>query len=367
VVTVPSNFLVHTSGSGQKTSGAKRSGSKSSAKDGGMQTVRSLQTTDDRYPFVIAGRYTSSNVRDAHQKIILWSRSSADGGSGEDNLRKSSAELARTVDVYNEKFGAPPSRVKTFWIVECPVADTCHARFRPLPGTSGDEAEKKTTSAELASSDTVMVDPSGGAPKVAADAAPSLAASWLGYGRNPGFYEQTPPLSQLPIFAADQAREAMEGPASRSEIIRSELQLVPETPPTPAAAPVQTTADTPHGFAILRSMTLASAAPPEEQRVVRAKSVLFFYALQDRYGPQVFHNAITHMLYARAARGFDLDDLIAAFEQETHQNVAQFVRLWMKHPGVPEEFRRRYERGGAAAGGWSPPGDSSLRFQGEQP
>jgi aminopeptidase N len=35
--------------------------------------------------------------------------------------------------------------------------------------------------------------------------------------------------------------------------------------------------------------------------------------------------------------------LIAAFEQETHQNVAEFVRHWMKRPGVPEDFRVRYE------------------------
>jgi aminopeptidase N len=49
------------------------------------------------------------------------------------------------------------------------------------------------------------------------------------------------------------------------------------------------------------------------------------------------------MLSARRGHGFDLDDLIAAFEEETHQNVAEFVRLWMKHPGVPEDFRSRYQ------------------------
>ncbi len=54
------------------------------------------------------------------------------------------------------------------------------------------------------------------------------------------------------------------------------------------------------------------------------------------------------MLSARQGRGFDLDDLIAAFEQETHQNVAEFVRLWMKRPGVPDEFRARYEDASAS-------------------
>jgi aminopeptidase N len=54
------------------------------------------------------------------------------------------------------------------------------------------------------------------------------------------------------------------------------------------------------------------------------------------------------MLYARRERGFELSDLIAAFEQETHQNVAEFVRLWMKRSGVPEEFRARYGETAAA-------------------
>jgi aminopeptidase N len=55
------------------------------------------------------------------------------------------------------------------------------------------------------------------------------------------------------------------------------------------------------------------------------------------------------MLYARRERGFELSDMIAAFEQETHQNVAEFVRLWMKRPGVPEEFRTRYGETAASA------------------
>jgi aminopeptidase N len=64
--------------------------------------------------------------------------------------------------------------------------------------------------------------------------------------------------------------------------------------------------------------------------------------LHDRYGRDVFRKAISHMLYARRERNFELSDLIAAFDQETHQNAAEFVRIWMKRPGVPEEFRARY-------------------------
>ena len=143
----------------------------------------------------------------------------------------------------------------------------------------------------------------------------------MGYGQNPGFFEQTPPLSALPAFAAASGREAGQGPQVRRDTIRRTLRAIPL-----------------HG----------QPHQPEDAAVLRAKSLLFFYGLQDLYGPEAFNNALRHLLYARRGGGFDLDDLISAFEQETHQNVAQFVRRWMKHPGVPDEFRARYENSAEA-------------------
>ncbi len=349
VVTVPEGFMVH-------TSGALKKGKRDSA---GMQTWQALQTVDDRYPFVVSGRYSSMELRNAQQNIFLWSR--APGTSA--ILRQASSALARTVDVYNASFGAPANRVKAFWIVECPIPKSCMARFHagetvPPSGEEKSEDEgpgqREESGAELASSDTVMVDTTSGAPQLAADAAPSLAASWLGYGRNPGFYVQTAPLSELPNFAAEQAREAMDGAQMRSAAIRRALELVPKV-------------------AVAQSSD--ARGQREEQRALRAKSLLFFYALQDRSGAQAFHSAIVHMLDARAARGFDLDDLIAAFEQETHQNVAQFVRQWMKRPGVPQEFRARYEHQAANDAGaptstpaaWPKASPGALHFQGDLP
>jgi aminopeptidase N len=90
------------------------------------------------------------------------------------------------------------------------------------------------------------------------------------------------------------------------------------------------------------------ARKPEDESILRAKSFLFFYGLEERYGRDNFNRAFRHMLSARRGRGFDLDDLIAAFEEETHQNVAEFVRLWMKHPGVPEDFRSRFQDASSA-------------------
>jgi hypothetical protein len=297
---VPEGFLVHASGRKPKLSRSR-----------GEQTLRLVQQAKDGYPFIIAGRYHATPFHEKPYTINLWSRTSQDAHS----LRQPAAALITASHAYDAMFGTRNAESHQLWIVECPVADNC------FTGTASNYAQlisedAAKPSSEMASLDTVMVDPRSGAPKNLSAAAPSLASSWLGYGQNPGFYEQDPPLSALPAFAASQGREAVQGPQVRVDTIRRSLTVIP-----------------------LRG----APDKPEDAAVIRAKSLLFFFALQDRYGQDTFNKALSHMLYARRGGGFDLDDLIAAFEQEAHENVAEFVRHWMKRPGVPEDFRARYE------------------------
>jgi hypothetical protein len=308
IVRIPGNFLVHTSGQTKKQS-AKNSS------NAAERTIHVKQTSQDGYPFIIAGHYIAGTLAAGQETVNLWTRSP----QNPEALRQPSEALARTIQAYDATFGTRPKDSHQLWIVECPDLPGCFtgttSNFVRL--TSG---ENEKPSAEMASQDTAMVDLTGGAPEIAA-AAPSLASSWLGYGQNPGFFEQTPPLYALPAFAASRGREAVEGVQIRAQIIRRLLRVIPANSP---------------------------AHQPEADDVLRAKSVLFFYGLQDRYGQQVFSTALSHMLEARRGGGFDLDDLIAAFEQETHQNVAEFVRFWMKHAGVPQDFRVRYENPSAS-------------------
>ena len=308
-VQVPHDFLVHTSGQSNKHS-VKNS------RETGEHTIRVTQTVRDGYPFVIAGRYVAATLKAGQENVNLWTRSPQNSEA----LRQPSEALARAIHAYDSTFGSRPKDSHQLWLVECPDLAGCFTSTTSNFGRLTSEGNEKTT-AEMASEDTAMVDLTEGTPEIAA-AAPSLASSWLGYGQNPGFFEQAPPLYALPAFAASRGREAVEGPQVRTQIIRRLLRAIPASSP---------------------------AHQPEADDVVRAKSILFFYGLQDRYGPQVFSAALSHMLDARRGGGFDLDDLIAAFEQEAHQNVAEFVRLWMKHPGVPEEFRARYENPAAVA------------------
>ena len=310
IVQVPDNFVVHTSGTEVKTSRSRNE-----------LVVRATQVPRDRYPFVMAGRYVSTSLDTPKQKVYLWTRTSQQASA----LKAASDSLVRAMNAYDSTFGSRSKDAHPLWIVECPVAAGCFSA--PVSAYAkffgeGDEP----ASAEMASLDTILADITGGTPKIGAAIAPSLAASWLGYGQNPGFYEQEAPLYALPAYAAALGRESIEGPSVRGETIRRALRFIPWN------APKQKT---------------------EDPALLRAKSFLFFYALQERYGQAAFNNAVTHMLDARRGRGFNLADLISAFEQESHQNVAEFVRLWMKHPGVPDEFRARHDDVSAAAAGFS--------------
>ena len=316
LVAVPDGFHIHTSGT-QKKNKQRR----------GEATFAAEQSTKDAYPFVIAGRYHTAEVGAGKEKVHLWTSEQQESAK----LHDASEALARVIAGYDAAFGERTKGASQTWIVECPVATGCFTSLNPLRARLLGQGENERTTAEMVSQDTMMVDLSGGTPTLAAAAAPSLAASWLGYAQNPGFYEQKPPLSMFTAFAAAIGREAAEGGDSRRETIRRALRLIPQD--TASAA----------------TTTNTKSLQEEDPNVLRTKSFLFFYALQDRYGREAFRKATRHMLYARREHEFELSDLIAAFEQETHENVAEFVRMWMKRPGVPEEFRARYEGAAAAS------------------
>ena len=315
-VEVPGGFLIHMSGHVKRQSKISRAGR--------AQVVHALQDSKDGYPFVVAGRFSETTLNPGSQSVNLWTHSPENASA----LSEPSDALVRAIRAYDSMFGKSLQESDALWVVECPVVTGCFSSSSSAYSQLIYGANEKP-SAEMASIDTVMVDLTGGAPQIAA-AAPSLAASWLGYGRNPGFFEQDPPLSALPAFASARGREAAGDSESRADTIRRVLRAIPAQPsssPSPTQPPAQT----------------------EDATILRAKSFLFFYGLQDRYGQEICNAALRHMLEARRGGGFNLNDLISALEQESHQNVAQFVRLWMKHPGVPDEFRARYENSKTSA------------------
>jgi hypothetical protein len=307
LVRVPQGFLVHASGGKEKHSGDKTA----------MQ-FRFPQTAEDLNPFVVAGRYREARQDVGQQTVRVWSRSSSNAF----DLQRAGDSLSRTLTAYDTLLGVRGKSKSTapLWIVECPANAGCFTHR--VSGYSallrGENAEPE---AEMISNDTVVVGPRISRGNAEALLAPALAESWLGYGQNPGFYQQQPPMSALPAFVAALARETSSGPQVREEIVQRALSKIPQPPTTDSNT---------------------------DPAVFRAKSLLLFYALRDRVGPDAFQKALQHMLAARHGRDFDLSDLISAVEQESRQPVGPFVRQWIKRPGIPEDFRSKYSMAAAS-------------------
>jgi len=302
VLRVPNDFLVHASGGKEKHS----------AKNSEME-FHFEQTAADLNPFVVAGRYRQTHQDlPGNQRLRIWSRTDVSSAQ----LQQAAESLSKTLLVYDSLFATRNNSRPPLWIVECPQNAGCLSQRSTmysslLYGTSSDD------SAEMISRDTVLLDPRAAFRKPEALTGPALASGWLGYGLNPGFYEQRPPMSALPTFAAALVLERSTGAQVREQIIRRALAQIP-----------------------------AHAAPQsnDDPAVSRAKSLLLFYALRERVGADPFQKALQHMLFARRQRGFDLSDLISAVEEESHQDIGPFVRQWLKRPGVPDEFRATYSQ-----------------------
>ena len=306
VVDAPQGFLVHAGGGKELLSSEKSD-----------KQFRFTQTASDLNPFVIAGRYRETRQElPQHQTIRIWSRAELDSSQ----MRQANDSLSRTLAAYESLFGVRGKSGAPLWIVECPANASCftHRGSSYSALLNGENAEPE---AEMISNDTVVVDSRISRGNAEALLAPALAESWLGYGQNPGFYQQEPPMSALPAFTAALARESSSGPGVRSEIVNRALAQIPA------------------------QSTLESNKQPN---VTRAKSLLLFYALRDRVGPDAFQKALQHMLAARHGRGFELADLISALEQESHQPVGAYVRQWIKRPGIPEDFRLKYSQAAAS-------------------
>jgi len=302
VVRVPNGFLVHASGGREKHS----------AKNAEME-FHFQQTAADLNPFVVAGRCRESRPNlPGNQPLRVWSRTDVSRAQ----LQQTTEALFKTLATYDSLFATRDKARPTLWIVECPENADCFSQRSTAYGVLLN-GESSSDSAEMISRDTILFDPRAASARPEALAGPALASGWLGYGQNPGFYEQQPPMSALPAFAAALALERSAGPQVREQIVRRALAQIPEH---------------------------ASPESNNDPAVSRAKSFLLFYALRDRVGADPFQKALRHMLFARRQRGFNLSDLISAVEEESHQDVGPFVRNWIKRPGVPDDFRATYSR-----------------------
>jgi len=294
-VQVPGNFAVQASG--------QQSGQESK---GGEERIRFRQRFPGMIPYVVAGRYRTSEFKIEPYRIEIWRKTAREEGEE----RRLAGEVSVAAKTYDAVFGAREERSRPLWVADEPAAgkEPAPADFAFTPTAAEGQANPEAEGRKIAE---------------------SLAKGWLGYGLGFDPAAGAQPMASLAGYAGCLAREAVRGPGARRELIEEGLRKYE---------------------AEKKEMEAGGGSAAGEKKAMQGmdgqspwKNFLFFFALEDQFGRDKVHAALQHMVQARRGRGYDLRDLIAALEQETHRNVAEFVRGWLKHPGIAGDFRARYE------------------------
>ena len=296
-VRVPSGFLVHASGTaGKRTS------------SGGDWIYSFTQLGHGFAPFAAGGRYVETKIDSNGRDIRFWMQKSVDLAAA----RNAAASISTRTRYYEGEYGSPATGARAIRLLECVVPNQnfgCGA----LPETIlVDQAWVTRGLAEKSFYD---------------DANFELAYTWFGGMARVSFDQYPLPMDALAPYAGWEAQAAADGCDARVERIHNLI------------ADFDMHVETCHERVVL---PLAAGSGGCAYPAAWAKSSLFFFAIEDRIGRAPFHQSLKSMLADRRGRDMGLEDLIAALDAESHEPQGPFIRQWLKHQGIPEDFRARY-------------------------
>ena len=296
-VRVPDGFLVHASGAAGKKSHSS------------SEVVHSfLQKAGDFAPFAAGGKYVEKAIHTDGQRIIFWTLQPVDPQAAQN----AAISLAQRAHYYETEYGKGGKRDSTIRLLECVIPDQKFGCGH-LPQTIFIHQAWIARGLKDA--------------KFYEDADFELAYTWFGGVSRVRFDESPLPMDAAAPYAGWEAQAHEQGSGARSERIRRLLgDFVKQTEACKDKIVLPRPAN---------SQTCSYSA-------AWSKSGLFFFALEDKVGRTALHNALKNMIQARRGRDFNLADLISAAEAESHASQGQFVRQWLKHQGIPDDFRARY-------------------------
>lgn len=259
-------------------------------------------TRDDFDPFVLAGRYHEQRVRARGQTIVFWTFAPLDAAFAE----SAGARLARTVSFYEAVLGAREMGGHSpVWIVQSEISGN-----RPF--------------ARGVILDTALLAASfGGEAAGITDAL--LARIWFGHITEAQDSEESL-ADALAFLMSRWAAESQGTDSHRSEDVRHWLsQYEQGSRETGSTVPA------------------AQDSAPSRGLAESVRARLLLIALEDQVGREHLQAALKRMAQARRGQDWNANDLRAAIEYESGQDLGEFFRTWLGQPGIPAEFRKRYE------------------------
>jgi hypothetical protein len=153
-----------------------------------------------------------------------------------------------------------------------------------------------------------------------------LARSWFASISAP---ESPMGISEgLPEYAEAVVEEALNGQASRRDLVSRFFQEYESALKEAVEKPLIST---------------TKQDPVEQRRIALAKAPLFFIALEDACGEESVRRGLAEVLTVLRGQKVGYPDLRAALENVTNKDLAPMFRVWLYKPGIPDEFREKYE------------------------
>jgi hypothetical protein len=296
-VRVPAGFLVHASGTAGKRSTS-----------GGDWIYSFTQQPYGFAPFVAGGQYVETKIGSNGRDVRLWMHQPVDPVVAQ-NLAVS---VSTRVRYYETEYRAPEKGGRPIRLLECVIPTHAFG--------CGALAE------------TILVDQAWVARGLAEknfydDANFELAYTWFGGIARVAFDQFPLPMDALAPYAGWEAQAVEEGGDARAGRIRN---LIADFDKRSGECQEKIV------------LPLAAGSAGCTYSAAWTKSALLFFALEDKIGRGPFHEALKSMLADRRGQDIGLADLIAALDAKSREPLGPFVRQWLKHPGIPEEFRTRY-------------------------
>ncbi|MFZ0639740.1 MAG: hypothetical protein WA020_06145 [Candidatus Acidiferrales bacterium] len=290
-VSVPADFRITASG---QLRGTK--------KQNGETEYRFRLRKADFEPYVLAGKYNEQRVSTAGIDVVVWTFQPIPNAQAQ----QTAAQIAAAAQFYKQTFGASPAKMKSIYDLEFPgnlSPPQKNGEAFLLPG--------------------VVNGFSGVTGKM------QLAYTWFGHLIRPKA-EDWMLGNALTRYAANVLDE--KGGTSRSDVVTANLKDYDDERTKAVEKPI---------------ISLSPGDSEDQVRIGDDKLMLFLSALEDKCGSENVRHAISDMVYALRGQEYGYSDFRAALEDRCHQNLADFFHTWLAQPGIPPDFRARYETAGA--------------------
>ena len=285
--------------------------------DGSYVVRRFLINPDqDFLPYVVAGRYQEKVIQSRQGEVQFWTFNPIDAPAAQ----RAAERLSSSMKTLTEFFG-PASNSKTpVRIAEAPAV---------LPAEFGPSLDPGGVSFPLG----VLLDPRTFQQGIASEAVLQLAEyeltrTWFGWRVRPGPEAQILMGRGAGLFGLVIAAEGR-GPDQRRGMVASLIDRYEEAR---AAAPDKRLMEPPAGYSRAERISTGYRA------------ALFFVALEDLCGHDNMRTALREIIQDRAGSDTSYVDLLAATESASGKDLAEMFRTWLVQPGIPDDFRARYQK-----------------------